>query len=182
MKDEEYFQISRIKDNITITLQITDNSTYFKRSPTNTVEKLALLLKLYDAFGYLLTDAELLKKAEEWQKYKQKLDTEQMLKQQKEHEEYLKQQKEPLAWFTRILRNNWHITNPEEVDLWLSETTLQQRKMVLEEFKQLAKKRGLGLRKETIEFGLVFLQSSLSHNNNNQSREGKHSWIHKLMK
>ena len=182
MKAEEYEQICKAVDNTHIEIVLTDNSTFLKRMPTTTHEKLALRLALKSRFPYIFNDSTLDKLEKEYLTLKTKLDKEKALKEQKAREKWLKQQKEPLNRFLKILRNNWHLINPEELDSWLSETTLQQRKKVLEKYKELAKKRGLGLRKETIEFGLSFLQSSLSHNNNNQSREGKHSWIHKLIK
>lgn len=179
MNKEDFVKISRIKDNVTITLQITDGTTFLKHAPTNKLEQLALLLKIHETFGNVLKDKELLKMAQEWQNYKAKLETQKKLKEQKERELWLKERNDPFNRFCWILRNNLHTVSPYELDNWLNETTTEQRKTVYEKFKKMASARGLGLPKTTIEFGMSYLQSSLTLNENNQGE--KKSWLQKII-
>ena len=176
MNEREFKEITQAIGNTHFEITITDNSTFLKRMPTTTHEKLALRLALKSRFPHIFNDSMLDKLEKEYLTLKTKLDKEKALKERKAREEWLKQQKEPLNWFTRILRNNWHITNPEELDLWLSETTTEEKQKVYTEFKKLAKSRGLGMRKETIEFALAFLQSALSLNPNQNQQGEKKTW------
>ena len=169
MKAEEYEQIRKAVDNTHIEIVLTDNSTFLKRVPTTTHEKLALRLALKTRFSDIFKNPTLDKLEREYLTLKTKLDKEKALKERKAREEWLKQQKEPLNWFLRILRNNWHLVNPDELDAWLAETTVEQRSKVLQEFKKMSKVRGLGFPQTTVEFGLAFLQSSLK----TESQEGK---------
>ena len=169
MNEREFREITQAIGNTHFEITITDNSTFLKRMPTTTHEKLALRLALKSRFPYIFNDSTLDKLEREYLTLKTKLDKEKALKEQKAREEWLKQQKEPLNWFLRILRNNWHLVNPDELDAWLAETTVEQRSKVLQEFKKMSKVRGLGFPKTTVEFGLAFLQSSLK----TESQEGK---------
>lgn len=176
MKAEEYEQICKAVNNTHIEIVLTDNSTFLKREPSTILEKLALRLVLKNRFPYIFDNSILDKLEREYVTIKTKNEQQQALKKQKEREEWLKQQKDPLNRFLKILRNNWHIVNPDELDLWVSETTTEEKQKVYAEFKKLAKSRGLGMRKETIEFALAFLQSALSLNPNQNQQGEKKTW------
>jgi len=173
MNKEDFAKINRAVSNVRVNIAFTDGSTFFKGNVTTTLERLALRLKLREMFGNIFNDSALDKLEKEYLTLKTKLDKEKALKERKAREEWLKQQKDPLNRFLKILRNNWHIVNPDELDMWVSETTTEEKQKVYAEFKKLAKSRGLGMRKETIEFALAFLQSALSLNSNQNQGEKK---------
>jgi len=175
---KDFENVSQAVNNIRVSIVYTDGSTFLKRNVITPLERLALRLKLKEMFN-VFEDSTLDQMEKEYLAVKTKIEKEKALKEQKERELWLKERNDPFNRFCWILRNNLHLVTPQELDSWMKETTIEERKAVYDKFKKLASTRGLGLPKTTVEFGLTFLHSSVR---NNKSREGKHSWIHKLIK
>jgi len=180
MNKEDFAKINRAVSNVRVNIAFTDGSTFFKGNVTTTLERLALRLKLREMFGNIFNDSALDKLEKEYLTLKTKLDREKALKEQRERETWLKEKNEPFNRFCWILRNNLHLVTPQELDSWLNETTIEQREMVYDKFKKLASTRGLGLPKETIEFGISFLQSLLKAENKEENRKWKKKRFLKL--
>lgn len=182
MKAEEYEQICKAVDNTHIEIALTDNSTFLKRVPTTTYEKLALRLALKSRFSDIFKNPTLDKLEKEFLTMKAKIEKEKAEKKRIEREKWLKETNRPINRLVRLLRNRYHIVEPQFLDDWLNETTSEEKVQAYEEYKQLLRTRALPFDSETASFGLNFLQNALAHSQNVQRQRRDNSWIRKMLK
>ena len=162
-------------------LVLTDGSTYFKRSASTPLERLALRIKLKDMFN-VFEDSSLDELEKQFLSMKAKIEKEKAEKKRIEREKWLKERNRPINRLVRLLRNRYHILEPQFLDDWLNETTSEEKAQAYEEYKQLLKTRALPLDSETASFGLNFLQNALAHSQNVQRQRRDNSWIRKMLR
>jgi len=122
LNEREFKEITKAIGNTHFEITITDGSTFLKRMPTTTHEKLALRLALKSRFPYVFHDTTLDKLEKDYLAVKSRIEQEKALKEQKERELWLKERNDPFNRFCWILRNNLHTVSPYELDNWLNET------------------------------------------------------------
>jgi len=178
---KDFENVSQAINNIRVNIAYTDGSTFLRRNVITPLERLALRLKLKEMFN-VFEDSTLDQMEKEYFAVKTKIEKEKALKEQKERELWLKERNDPFNRFCWILRNNLHLVTPQELDCWLNETTIEQRREVYKKFKRLASARGLSLPRTTIEFGMSLLQGSLKAENKEENKKCKKKKLLRLFR
>jgi len=175
LKTKEFEQIEKMKNDVRINFALTDQTTYFKANATTPIERLALRLKVKEAFSDVLNDPKLGVLEAEYEKEKRKIEKEKQAKEEQERKKWLEEYNQPINSLIRLLRSRYHQIDPSHLEDWANQLTRKQLEEVFQEYKVRMKRNGLPLTEEATNWGYHLLFSLL---NKRESQKEKRTCFH----
>ena len=180
MKPQEFQDVEKLVRCVHISYALTDQTTYYKANATTPLERLALRVKVKEVFANVLNDSKLAKLETDYRKIKTKIEKQKKVQEEAEKQQWLQQYNDPFNRFLRLVKNNYHIIQPQFLEEWVQTTSIEERKQTLKQLKELSAKRGLPLSKDAIEFSLNFLQNSITELTPQKGKRKR--WLNKIIK